>query len=162
MKQFLTSTGMRDQMMRNRRVTVQWYDDEFEAHFLDMSVPITYNRKDIDVAVDKELLGRGVADYRWNIADDISHVLVNKITDLLEKENWRYRIIQDFDSVFSFELTNYYQGYVYFNVDLIEFTVLQSYIADVGSLTNREKQNVDKFSAALRTIVRKVKREFYL
>lgn len=37
--------------MRNRRVTVQWYDDEFEAHFLDMPVPITYNRKDIDVAV---------------------------------------------------------------------------------------------------------------
>lgn len=153
MKQFLISTGMRDQMMRNRRVTVQWYDDGFEAHFLDMPVPITYNRKDIDVAVDKELLGRGVADYRWGVTDDITYVLVNKITDLLEKENLRYTIIESFKDVFSFELTDYYRGYVYFKVDLVEFTISQSYIAGIGHVTDQEEQNADKVSAGLRKII---------
>lgn len=139
--------------MRNRRVTVQWYDDEFEAHFLDMPVPITYSRKDINSAVDAELFDSGVADYRWSVTDDITYVLVNKITDLLEKENLRYRIIESFNDVFSFELTNYYQSYVYFKVDLIEFTIFQSYIAGVGPLTDQEKLNTDKFSAALRKII---------
>lgn len=139
--------------MRNRRVTVQWYDDEFEAHFFDMPVPITYKRKDIDVAVDKELLGRGVADYRWNIADDISHVLVNKITDLLEKENWRYRIIQDDSDMFVFQLTDYYCGYVQFDVDLIDFTIGLSYDANV---TDQEMKKAAVVFTAVSKILRDV------
>lgn len=89
---------------------------------------------------DKELLGRGVADYRWGVTDDITYVLVNKITDLLEKENLRYTIIESFKDVFSFELTDYYRGYVYFKVDLVEFTISQSYIAGIGHVTDQEGQ----------------------
>lgn len=140
-------------MMRNRRVTVQWYDDEFKIHFLDMPVPTTYSRKDIDTAVDAELFERNVANYRWFVTDNITHVLVNKITDLLEKENLRYRIIESFNDVFSFELTNYCQSYVYFKVDLVEFTIFQSYIAGIGHVTDQEEQNADKVSAGLRKII---------
>lgn len=147
--------------MRNRRVTVQWYDDEFEAHFLDMPVPITYSRKDINSAVDAELFDSGVADYRWGVTDDITHVLVNKITDLLEKENLRYRIIESFNDVFSFELTDYYRGYVYFKVDLVEFTISQSYIAGIGHVTDQEEQNADKVSAGLRKIIEREIHDLY-
>lgn len=153
MKQFLISTGMRDQMMRNRRVTVQWYDDEFKIHFLDMPVPTTYSRKDIDTAVDAELFERNAADYRWFVTDNITNVLITKIMNLLEKEDLRYRIIQGLNDVFSFELTDYYRGYVYFKVDLVEFTIFQSYIAGIGHVTDQEEQNADKVSAGLRKIV---------
>lgn len=140
-------------MTKTREVTVEWTDDELNDHEVQLDVPADRGRGGIEYAVAEEMSNYNVAVYNWHVRDDITFDIIYKIENFIDWSNLRYRIIQDDSDMFVFQLTDYYCGYVQFDVDLIDFTIGLSYDANV---TDQEMKKAAVVFTAVSKILRDV------
>lgn len=140
-------------MTKTREVTVEWTDDELIDHEVQLDVPADRGRGGIEYAVAEEMSNYNVAVYNWHVRDDITFDIIYKIENFIDWSNLRYRIIQDDSDMFVFQLTDYYCGYVQFDVDLIDFTIGLSYDANV---TDQEMKKAAVVFTAVSKILRDV------
>lgn len=140
-------------MKKTRTVFVQWTDDELNEHELQLEAPADRGRGGIEGEVVKEMAGRNVASYDWHVKDNFTFAVIYKTEGFLEEQNLRHRVIQDDSDMFVFQLTDYYCGYVQFDVDLIDFTIGLSYDANV---TDQEMKKAAVVFTAVSKILRDV------
>ena len=140
-------------MTKTREVTVEWTDDELIDHEVQLDVPADRGRGGIEYAVAEEMSNYNVAVYNWHVRDDITFDIIYKIENFIDWSNLRYRIIEDDLDMFVFQLTDYYCGYVQFDVDLIDFTIGLSYDANV---TDQEMKKAAVVFTAVSKILRDV------
>lgn len=140
-------------MTKTREVTVEWTDDELNDHEVQLDVTADRGRGGIEYAVAEEMSNYNVAVYNWHVRDDITFDIIYKIENFIDWSNLRYRIIQDDSDMFVFQLTDYYCGYVQFDIDLIDFTIGLSYDANV---TDQEMKKAAVVFTAVSKILRDV------